>query len=222
MEQALWVHYLAKELKPSILESMPLPDGSVRPVIKSAAEEDVSNASDGVTTPVGSSNGNNGSQQHNNSNGGHALDEDSNISGPVSTGSGSGDESKLSNGDEDSRQSVGEFRTPAAAVVHDNNSSSNHLNHLSNHSEESLSNEPTSSTTPASSADDSSQTSASASASGHNSCDVPIIRPVPVTPCDLSLVHDAEEANHVADSALDPSSSICLDEPALKKIRASE
>lgn len=216
---ALWVHYLAKELKPSVFQNMPYPDGSVRAAAaKTELEEEISNTSDG---DMGTSDSRNGNGSHN---GRHvaALDEDSNISVPASTGSVSGEDSKLSNGDDDSRQS-GEFRTPYAAA--NNNSSSNHHHHLSNSNEssaESLSN--ASESNASSVADDTSQGSTSAPGNGteepqhHNhAVDVAVV------PCHLSLVRGADVVSNSCGAGLpSPLSPSSLEEPALKKIRASE
>ena len=216
---ALWVHYLAKELKPSVFENMPHADGSVRTAAsKTELEEEISNTSDG---DIGVGNGNGSS------NGRHAaaLDEDSNISVPASTGSVSGEDSKLSNGDDDSRQS-GEFRTPFAAA-NNNSSSSNHHHHLSNNSNESsaesLSN--ASESNPSSVADDTSQ--GSASVPGNNGDLLHHNHAVDPVPCHMSLVHGTEDANHVVSNSCgaelpSPLSPSSLEEPALKKIRASE
>jgi hypothetical protein len=232
VELALWTHFMAKELKPSLFESMPQADGSVRAAATTTktdlVEEETSNTSD---RDIGNSDPQNGNGSHN---GRHAaaLDEDSNISVPASgTGSVSGEDSKLSNGDDDSRQS-GEFRTPYAAANNNNSnnnssSSMNHHIHLSTNSNESsaesLSN--ASESNPSSVADDTSQGSASVPGNGidhHNH--------EPVVPCHpLSLSHATDDANHVVSNSSSCASELpatlspqSLDEPALKKIRASE
>lgn len=224
---ALWVHYLAKELKPSLLENMPLPDGTARGTA-AQLEDEISNTSDGDVS--GNGNG------HNNGRHSSALDEDSNISVPASTGSASGEDSKLSNVDEDSRQS-GEFRTPFAAgnnSTGSNNHSgnSNHHHHLSNNSNESsaesLSNASEPVSNPSSVADDTSQGSGSATGNGNSvHQNGSAVSPAAPVTCPMSLVHEAEEANHVVPTSCGaalPLSSVTtsLEEPALKKIRASE
>lgn len=222
---ALWVHYLAKELKPSVLENMPYGDGSARTAAsKTQLEEEISNTSDGDIGVTDSRNGNG------NSNGRHgsALDEDSNISVPASTGSISGEDSKLSNGDDDSRHS-GEFRAPYAAANNSNNSSnSNHHHHHLSNSNESSAESLSLASESSSVADETSQ--GSASAAGHNGDSSSqhhnhAVDPVPIHLSSLS--QGTEDANHVLSSSNSCASELpiapaSLEEPALKKIRASE
>jgi hypothetical protein len=99
VELALWVHYLSKDLKPSILSNLPLPDGSERPKADPDDDDDIADEEEEVTSSDldhlendssrDVENGNATSTTGTNGNGRHAtssLDEDSNISAAVSAG----------------------------------------------------------------------------------------------------------------------------------------
>ncbi|CAG2101048.1 unnamed protein product [Medioppia subpectinata] len=51
VDQALWAHYLARELKPEIIDGMPAADGSERNVIKNTSEEDSVDTTD-ITSAI--------------------------------------------------------------------------------------------------------------------------------------------------------------------------
>lgn len=100
VELALWVHYLSKDLKPSILSNLPLPDGSTRPKTDDVDDDDIADEEEEVTSSDldhledssrdvenghAASTGTNGNGRHATS----SLDEDSNISASAVSAGGS-------------------------------------------------------------------------------------------------------------------------------------
>jgi len=95
VELTLWVHYLSKDYKPSILKNLPLPDGSARPKDEEDEDEDddedkVTSSEDHLEEEHSSGDSKNGMEDSvavaasgTNGNGRHtsSLDEDSNMSG---------------------------------------------------------------------------------------------------------------------------------------------
>lgn len=110
VEMTLWVHYLSKEYKPSIFKNLPLPDGSVRPKSEEDDddEEEVTSSEDhcegknGESMSVEETTGTNGNGRHATS----SLDEDSNISVPVSGGGSDASVDDKSNDENDSNESI--------------------------------------------------------------------------------------------------------------------